>query len=90
MNVSETKPNTHQTDKSWQQRLKDESWEAELLVSAVAIFGAFQLFSIADWTVEVFINILHPSQYEVAYFIVFFRPNSVLRIGRYVCDSLCD
>lgn len=72
MNVSETKPNTHQTDKSWQQRLKDESWEAELLVSAVAIFGAFQLFSIADWTVEVFINILHPSQYEVAYFIVFF------------------
>lgn len=36
---------------SWLQRLKEESWEAELLVSAVAIFGSFQLFAAVDWTV---------------------------------------
>lgn len=27
------------SDKDWLQRLKNESWEAELLVSAIAIFG---------------------------------------------------
>jgi len=35
-----------ETSKNWLQRLKDESWEAELLVSAIAIFGTFQLFGI--------------------------------------------
>jgi hypothetical protein len=30
---------------AWLQKLKEESWEAELLVSAVAIFGSFQLWS---------------------------------------------
>ena len=32
--------------KGWLQRLKEESWEAELLVSAIAIFGTFQLFAV--------------------------------------------
>jgi hypothetical protein len=32
----------------WLQRLKDESWEAELLVSAIAIFGTFQLFALVE------------------------------------------
>ncbi len=31
--------------KSWTQRLKDESWKAEILVSTVAIFGAFSTIS---------------------------------------------
>lgn len=35
--------------KGWLQRLKDESWEAELLVSAIAIFGSFKLFDIIGW-----------------------------------------
>ncbi len=57
--------------KSWLQRLKDESWEAELLVSAVATFAAFQLFQLTDWTIYRAVDILHPDQYFYAYTIVF-------------------
>lgn len=56
---------------SWLQRLKDESWEAELLVSAIAIFGTFQLFDVIEWATNKFINVLNPSQYLVGYSIVF-------------------
>ncbi|MEE9407093.1 MAG: hypothetical protein V3V28_03350 [Polaribacter sp.] len=56
----------------WLQRLKNESWEAELLVSAIAIFGTFQLFKVINWTTNWFIDILTPNQYIYAYFIVFF------------------
>lgn len=56
----------------WLQRLKNESWEAELLVSAIAIFGTFQLFKVINWTTNWFIDVLDPGQYIVAYFIVFF------------------
>ena len=57
--------------KAWLQRLKDESWEAELLVSAIAIFGTFQLFGAIDWVTNKLINILNPSQYLAGYGIVF-------------------
>lgn len=57
---------------SWLQRLKDESWEAELLVSAIAIFGTFKLFDVVGWSTNFFINVLNPSQYFIAYFIVTF------------------
>ncbi len=57
---------------SWLQRLKEESWEAELLVSTVAIYGTFQLFGSIDWLTNLFIDWLHPNQYDVAYFIVCF------------------
>lgn len=57
---------------SWLQRLKDESWEAELLVSAIAIFGTFQLFGLIDWWTNKFIDILDPSQYLIGYSIIFF------------------
>lgn len=57
---------------NWLQRLKDESWEAELLVSAIAIFGTFQLFDFVNWGTNFFINILNPNQYFVAYFICLF------------------
>ena len=33
----------------WLQRLKDESWEAELLVSAIAVFGTYQLFDLKEF-----------------------------------------
>ncbi|MBW1295079.1 hypothetical protein [Aquimarina litoralis] len=57
--------------KSWLQRLKDESWEAELLVSAIAIFGTFQLFGVINWGTNKFIDFLPPEQYLIGYFIVF-------------------
>lgn len=60
-----------QSNSHWLQRLKDESWEAELLVSAIAIFGSFQLFALIDWLTERSIDLLNPNQYTVAYFIVF-------------------
>ncbi|OSY86951.1 hypothetical protein WH52_13700 [Tenacibaculum holothuriorum] len=60
------------TNKSWLQRLKDESWEAELLVSAIAIFGAFKLFDLVKWAANFFIDKLNPDQYIIAYFITFF------------------
>ena len=54
----------------WLQRLKDESWEAELLVSAIAIFGTFQLFKVVDWTTNFFIDWLPSNQHLIGYFIV--------------------
>ncbi|MCR9286351.1 MAG: hypothetical protein NXI23_03065 [Bacteroidetes bacterium] len=68
----ETNEQTSNEDsKNWLQRLKDESWEAELLISAVAIFGTLKLFSIVDWVVNLFIDLLPPSQYLIGYSIVF-------------------
>ncbi len=64
--VIETPPQ----QKNWLQRLKDESWEAELLVSAVAIFAILNSFGLVDWMVDIFIEKLNPNQYGVAYFIV--------------------
>lgn len=60
------------SSKSWLQKLKEESWEAELLVSSVAIFGTFQLFDLINWVTNRFIDLLNPDQYFVGYFIVFF------------------
>lgn len=57
-------------DKTWLQKLKQESWEAELLISAVGIFGSFQLFGFIDWLANLFINLLPASLYIAAYFIV--------------------
>ena len=66
------KTTTVKVSKSWLQRLKEESWEAELLVSAIAIFGTFQLFSVIDWGTNKFIDVLDPSQYLIGYMIIFF------------------
>ncbi len=70
----ETAQNQPETFKSkkWLKKLKNESWEAELLVSAIAIYGTFQLFKVIDWSTNRFIDILPPSQYMIGYFIVFF------------------
>lgn len=54
---------------SWLQRLKDESWEAELIISTVAIFGTIQMFKFVAWTVDWFINVLAPSQYLLGYWV---------------------
>lgn len=60
------------SNNNWLKRLKDESWEAELLVSAIAIFGTFKLFGFIDWVTNKFINVLSPNQYLIGYGIVFF------------------
>ncbi len=57
------------TSRSWLQRLKDESWEAELLVSAAAIFIIFKSFNVFDWVCNFFIDWLNPDQYFVGYMI---------------------
>lgn len=57
---------------AWLQKLKEESWEAELLVSTVSIFGSFQLFGLIEWWTNKFIDLLPPSQYLIGYMIVFF------------------
>ena len=59
-------------NRSWIERLKEESWEAELLVSALALFGTFQLFSIIDWLANYFINVLPMHQYGIGYMITFY------------------
>jgi hypothetical protein len=61
-----------ETTSAWLQRLKEESWEAELLVSTISIFGSFQLLSLIDWWTNKFIDILPTSQYFIGYMIVFF------------------
>lgn len=58
--------------RSWLQRLKEESWEAELLVSTIAIFGTLQLFHLIDWCTNLFIDLLNPNQYFIGHMIVFF------------------
>ncbi len=57
---------------NWLQRLKDESWEAELLVSAVAIYAILQSFSILDWLIIKFLDYLDQGQYFIGYFIIVF------------------
>ncbi|MGB7393184.1 MAG: hypothetical protein WA913_02200 [Pricia sp.] len=54
----------------WLQRLKEESWEAELLVSAIATYGSFQLFGVVDWATNQFIDFLPVNQYLFGYYIV--------------------
>lgn len=54
---------------SWLQKLKNESWEAELLVSAVAIYAIFKSFAFFNWVCDLFINKLDPSQYFLGYLI---------------------
>ncbi len=61
-----------ETSKSWLQKLKEESWEAELLVATIAIFGTFQMFDLINWSTNKFIDVLNPNQYMIGYFIVYF------------------
>jgi len=60
------------SSKSWLQKLKEESWEAELLVSTVSILGTYQMFNLVNWSTNMFIDLLNPSQYYIGYFIVYF------------------
>lgn len=61
---------TETKDQNWLQRLKEESWEAELLISTVAIFGTLQLFKLIDWATILALDLLPPWQHYVGYLIV--------------------
>lgn len=52
---------------SWLQSLKEQSWEAELLVSAIGTFASFQLLSVVEWLMFIMIDYLPPSQYFIGY-----------------------
>lgn len=69
--MNQTNTEIPQKKTNWLQRLKDESWEAELLVSAVAIYAIFNTFTLFDWICNMFINKLDPSQYLIGYMITF-------------------
>jgi len=62
--------NANTKSAKWLRRLKKQSWEAEILVSTVSIFGTFQLFKIVEWLTNKFIDFLPPEQYMVGYYIV--------------------
>lgn len=59
--------NTQTTNKiktpKWLRRLEKESWQAELLVSGLALFGSFQLPEITYWLIDLFIKRLPHEQY---------------------------
>lgn len=63
--MTETKP-------KWLQRLEKESWQAELIISGVAIYGTLQLPGYLTWLTDYFIDILPFSQYLAGYVIVYF------------------
>lgn len=63
--------NPLETNPAWLQKLKNESWEAELLVSAIAIFAIFSSFSFFNWVCDMFIDRLNPNQYFIGYMITF-------------------
>ncbi|WP_010520854.1 hypothetical protein [Aquimarina agarivorans] len=54
------------------QKLKEESWEAELLVSTISFFGSLKMVGLIKVLANKFIDYLHPNQYEIGYYITFF------------------
>ena len=69
MTTNETTNENNAKPNNWLQRLKDESWEAELIISTVAIFGTVQMFKMISWMTDWFINVLPPSQYFNGYMV---------------------
>lgn len=55
----------------WLRRLEKESWQAELLVSGLALFGSFQLPEITYWLIDLFIKNLPYDQYIWGYGIAY-------------------
>ena len=55
----------------WLRRLEKESWQAELLISGLALFGSFQLPEITYWLIDLFIKNLPDDQYFWGYVIAY-------------------
>ncbi len=55
----------------WLRRLEKESWQAELIVSGLALYGTFQLPEFIYWLTNYFIKTLPAEQYFAGYMIVY-------------------
>lgn len=58
-------------EQDWFQRIKQESWEAELIVSAIGTFASFQLFGLIDHLSYWAFSALPPAQHFMGYMVVF-------------------
>jgi len=55
----------------WLRRLEKESWQAELLISGLALFGSFQLPEFSYWLIDLFVKNLPHEQYFWGYMIAY-------------------
>ena len=55
----------------WLRRLEKESWQAELVVSGLALYGTFQLPAFVYWLTNYFIKNFPIEQYFIGYMIVY-------------------
>lgn len=55
----------------WLRRLEKESWQAELIISGLALYGTFQLPGLANWLVNMLYRNLPIEQYILGYVISF-------------------
>lgn len=70
--IEENKTNGEKTPK-WLKRLERESWQAELLISGVALIACLQLPKLVDGLANVMLDYLPESQSFVGYIICFFN-----------------
>ena len=56
----------------WLKRLEKESWQAELLISGLALYGTLQLPVFVYWLTDMLLNIFPPNYYLAGYVIAFF------------------
>lgn len=66
------------SEKSWIERLAAESWQAELVISGIAIFGSFQLFPVVNDLIDWMYFVIPESLTQVAYFLCFYQIIGVL------------
>lgn len=68
----ETTNSPQDKQQSWLERLSTESWQAEMVISGVAIFGSFQLFDAVNSLIDWFYFHLPGSFLQIAYFLAFY------------------
>ena len=64
------KENNQQTPE-WLRRLEDESWQAELIISGLALYGSFQLPQFVYDLIDLLINYLPSAQYFTGYMMAY-------------------
>ncbi len=69
------------SEKSWLDRLAAESWQAELVISGIAIFGSFQLFPLVNDLIDWIYFAIPESLTQVAYFLCFYQIIGVLTLS---------
>lgn len=55
----------------WLRKLEKESWQAELLISGLALYGSFQLPEFVHILTDFFIRVLPKEQYMTGYFVAY-------------------